>query len=127
MFNPGGLFRGDRVARVRFGRGVVGNTTYGFWAVCVASVGIAWAFADNPGYGVILIGGIVGTYLIFLIGTWSFAGKHPDLAMLGDSEWLRYVEHQAAIKGLAQLPASPLITDPEADTELPPPSKTDGP
>ena len=92
-------------------------------------MGIAWAFADNPGYSVMLIGALVVTYLILLIGTWFFAGKHPDLAMLGDSEWLQYqyLENRVAIGGLPNLPDSPSITDPESDIELPPPGKNDGP
>ena len=36
-------------------------------------------------------------------------------------------ERQAAIKGLTEFPTSTSIIDPEAGTELPPPSKTDGP
>lgn len=68
-------------ARVRLGRGVVGNTTYALWAVGATIVGVSWALRTTPEIALIADGGLLLIYLIYLIGTYLFANKHPDLAM----------------------------------------------
>jgi hypothetical protein len=71
-------------ARFRFGRGVVGNTTYGLWATGAALIGVSFALQASPGMAVIADAGIILIYLVYLGGTYLFAHKHPDMAMLGE-------------------------------------------
>jgi hypothetical protein len=56
-----------------------------------------------------LVGGI---YLVYLFTTHRFADKHPDLAALGDSEWLAWAQGQIAAKNMPVIPTTPGIIDP---------------
>ncbi len=117
MFDPRRLIDSIRdhpegLARVRLGRGVVGNTTYGFITACAASVGLVWALNAHPWFAVGSCVAVWGGFLWYLRGTYKFADEHPDLAMLGDSEWLRYAEAQLAAKGVSELPPAPIIEAP---------------
>ena len=53
-------------------------------------------------------------YLLYLAGTYFFAHGHPDLAMLGDSEWLAYRQSEMAAKNHLDLNALPSTSDPLA-------------
>lgn len=118
MVNPRQYFESffrnpDGGARIRLGRGVVGNTTYGFCAAA-ASVGVVgWSLRDTPAAALTAIALLCVVFLIYLIGTWRFADKHPDRAMLGDSEWLRWWEQErTGLRGLPNAPNTPTVTDP---------------
>lgn len=106
--NPEGL------SRVRLGRGVVGNSTYiaigAFAAISVVSMSFT-----NPWFSIcsIIIVLIFATYLIR--GTWIFADKHPDLAMLGDTEWLQYQTHIAG-RDVSSAPIGPIIEAPDVES-----------
>jgi hypothetical protein len=102
----------EGMARLRLGRGVVGNTTYALYAAVAAAVGITWALDNSPGMALLADAGIGVTYLIYLFGTYIFAHSHPDLAMLGDSEWLAYRQSEMASKDQPNLPALPPTSDP---------------
>jgi hypothetical protein len=104
--NPEGL------ARVRLGRGVVGNTTYGFVGLCSAGILIVWALNKNPGYAFASLIALIFVYLLYLFGTYKFADKNPETAMLGDSEWLQLKNKQMAAKGINEFPEGPVIEAP---------------
>jgi hypothetical protein len=88
----------DSFARVRLGRGVVGNTTYGLWATGATLIGVSFALRNSPAMALIADAGIIFVYLSYLIGTYIFAHNHPDMAMLGDTEWLKWHEHQSTAR-----------------------------
>lgn len=102
----------EGVARIRLGRGVVGNTTYAFWATCAVVIFVAIAMRGSPGYAVLLCIAIMLLFLMFLAGTYWFADRHPDRAMLGDAEWLQWHQSQLAGKDLPHVPAANPVLDP---------------
>lgn len=115
----------DALARVRMGRGVVGNTTYAFWAACAAIIAALLFLSSSPLYALAAIFLVGSLFVIFMLRTHAFADKHPDLAMLGDTEWLQYKELQGAkhaeIIDLAQEPVeaagSPKLINPSSKGE----------
>jgi hypothetical protein len=82
----------------------VGNTTYATIAFFVCAAGIGAAFRSEPPMALGAIGLLIIPYLVYIVGTWRFADKHPDRAMLGDSEWLRHQELQFAALGYGPVP-----------------------
>jgi hypothetical protein len=44
------------------------------------------------------IGGLLLVFVIYLVGTYAFAHLHPDLAALGDTEWLKWSKDQLTAK-----------------------------
>jgi hypothetical protein len=126
-FNFWRFFRGnpEGIARLRLGRGVVGNTTHAFWGSCLLGVGAVFALRDNPWATLAALFLIAAMYLIYMFATHRFADKHPDRAMLGDAEWLAWAQSQTAAKDFAALPASPTTIDPASDKVLPPPGIID--
>lgn len=98
--------------QVKLGAGVVYFTTAAFIAFCAAIGGISWALSKDPylALAVVVIVAIVG--VIYLLGTWRFADKHPDQAALGGTSWLRLRELQIEAKDQPQLVPQPPSTDP---------------
>jgi hypothetical protein len=103
---------GEPPERVRVGAGVVGHTTYALIGGCVAIGGICWALSHTPEYALGVAAIVAVLLVIFLLGTWFFANKHPDQAAMGGSEWRRFREAQIASKHHLDLPALPPISDP---------------
>lgn len=102
----------EGVARLRLGRGVVGNTTYAFYALAAAGAAITWALRDSPGMAILAVGGLIIAFLVYLFGTYVFARWFPDMAMLGDSEWLALRQSEMASKNNSRIPTLPPTTDP---------------
>jgi len=102
----------EGVARLRLGRGVVGNTTYGLYAALAAAAVITVALKDSPWAALTADAGIGVAYLLYLAGTYIFSHAHPDLAMLGDSEWLAYRQAEMASKNNLTLSVLPATSDP---------------
>jgi hypothetical protein len=88
----------EGIARFRLGRGVLGNTTYAFWAAIAGAVAMTVALRNEPSMALIADGGIAVVFLIYLFGTYAFAHTHPDMAMLGDMEWLQWYKDQMGAK-----------------------------
>jgi hypothetical protein len=91
----------DSVSRFRLGRGVLGNTTYAFAALSAGIVGITWALRGDPFMALVADAGLLVVFLVYLLGTYIFAHHHPDMAMLGDLEWLQWSQNQMAAKDKA--------------------------
>lgn len=104
--NPEGL------ARIRLGRGVVGNTTYAFISVVAAVAVVAFFFKGNLTVGAWIIGALLLVFVIYFLGIFWFAHKHPNVAMLGDAEYLQLMESKMAAAGLRTLPKGEIIEDP---------------
>jgi hypothetical protein len=102
----------EGVARLRLGRGVVGNTTYAFYAAVAAMVLVTGALHNSASMAFAADVFIGIMYLIYLAGTYFFAHGHPDLAMLGDSEWLAYRQSEMAAKHHLNIDALPSTSDP---------------
>ena len=107
----------EGAAKVKLGAGVVYLTTAAVIAFFVAVGGICWALSNSAliALGVVAILAVV--LAVFLVGTWTFADKHPDQAALGGSWWLKYREMQMAaeaktIEGRVVEPALKSSTDP---------------
>jgi hypothetical protein len=116
------LFAGNQENRpdqVRLGSGVVITTAAVVVAAGVSITGIAWALSAAPSYGAVVIAMFLLVVVIFLLGTWRFADKHPDQAALGGTSWLKLRQLQLRIesKGASKLDILP----PTANPELPPP------
>ena len=101
--------------RVRVGSGVVGHTTYVQIGVCVSVPALAWALSGSPLIALAGIAVLVGGALIHSVGTWIFAGRHPDLAAAGGREYRLLRELQMVAKGFSSVPEcafrSIVITD----------------
>jgi hypothetical protein len=84
-----GVGGGDDVRHVKLAPGVVGHTTT---AVVVAAVVIAaevYFLRSVPWAMAVAVGATVFVVTVYLVGTWRFADKHPDLALMGGSELLQ--------------------------------------
>jgi hypothetical protein len=88
--------------QIRFGRGVVGRTSYatiailGIWAVVVARL------SENLLLdGALLLGGLISTgiYCWWVKGTHRYAKENPALALLEGAELLEYQRFEAQVKG----------------------------
>jgi hypothetical protein len=66
--------------RLPSGCGVVACTTAGLWAVGGALVGVSFAFRETPVIALIADGGIIFTYLVYLVSGLVFAHKHRDMS-----------------------------------------------
>lgn len=85
---------------IRFARGVVGNTTYAMCAGLLAIGIAAFALRGSPPMAIAVIV-IIGLLLAwYLHGTWKFADKHPELALLGGAELLKWREMDMGAKNV---------------------------
>jgi hypothetical protein len=103
---------GEGPNRVRIGGGVVINTTYAILGVCTAAGVIAWGLNAAPIFALGIITILAAVLVVYLLGTWRFADKHPDQAALGGSSWLRFRQMQLESKGNPEIAPLPPITDP---------------
>ena len=117
----------ERPDQVRLGSGVVITTATVVVAAGVSITGIAWALSTAPSYGVAITAMFLIVVVIFLLGTWRFADRHPDQAALGGTSWLKLRQMQMRIQSKgSKAEALP----PTANPELPPPDSRkllDGP
>lgn len=97
---------------VRLARGVVGNATYVVCAAFAAIAAVGWAFSGRPEIALTIICIIAAVAGLYLVGNWLFAHLHPDVALLGGAELLRWRELDMAAKGIKILPDDPNITPP---------------
>jgi hypothetical protein len=92
----GGAETDEDGVQIELGPGIVGLTTVAVIVALVVVACCAYFLAKFP----LLLAGIVGTIafllLIYLFGTWIFAHKHPDLALLGGGKLLQYRKMQMA-------------------------------
>ncbi|HZL59847.1 MAG TPA: hypothetical protein VFC38_09105 [Stellaceae bacterium] len=95
---------GEALDRVRFARGVVGNTTYAICAALAAIAAVAFSFSSHPGVAELLILVIVGVVSLYLLGTWIFSHLNPGLALLGGAELLKWRQMEMGAKGMTILP-----------------------
>jgi hypothetical protein len=86
--------------RVRLARGVVGNTTYAVCCAFLLLVAVAFGLAAHPYIALSAIAIICGVLLVYLFGTWIFAHRHPDQALLGGAELLQWRQMDMAAKGI---------------------------
>jgi hypothetical protein len=110
-------------SRIRLGAGVVYLTTAAFIAACAAIGGVCWALSRDPWFALAVTAIVAVLGIVFFLGTWRFADKHPDQAALGGTSWLRLRELQIESKGQPLMQVLPSSTDPLQ--QLPPsPSKS---
>jgi hypothetical protein len=76
-----------------------------------AIVGVSWAFSGRPEFALIVISIIAGFAAVYLFGTWIFSHFHPDLALLGDAELLKWRQMDMGAKGI-QIPINQPNTTP---------------
>jgi hypothetical protein len=125
MANPYCLFRmwqyllhrflgiGEAPDAVRFGVGVVGHTTRVMLAVIAGAVAICFALADHAYFAFAVIILLIVLVVLYLLGTWHFAGKHPDQAAMGDTVWLKYRQFEAERKNAGSVTSLPPQSDPQ--------------
>jgi hypothetical protein len=90
----------------------VGHTTYVQIGVCAGVPAVAWALSGSPIIALCGIGLLVGGALAHNVGTWLFAGRYPDLAAAGGTEYRRLRELQMGAQGFSSIPEIPAISDP---------------
>lgn len=99
---------------VKFGRGVVGKTSYatlalfGLWAI------ILFRLSDNLILDALLLaagGAVTLIYLWWVNRTQKFATENPGLAMLEGAQFLEYQKWEAEIRGHPPLSAQRIPPD----------------
>jgi hypothetical protein len=102
---------------IRLGSGLLGKSAIviGFLIICV---GIALFRLHNDLYifGALVFGAVV--FFAWFIPIIRFADKHPDAALLEGAQWAQHQRDQLAAKGMASLPASPIIPAPNSAPPL---------
>lgn len=102
--------------RVKFGRGVVGKTTYaavatiGLWAAIVFRLSTdLWLNLS------LVLAGLVGTGVCiwFVRGTQRFARENPAQAMLEGAEFIEYQKWEAEVKGISGPLRGKVIPNPQ--------------
>ena len=91
----------------------MGHTTYVQIGVCVSAPPLAWALSGSPLIALAGIGALVVGALVHSIGTWIFAGRHPDLAAAGGTEYRLLRQLQMGAKGFSSVPEIAPVTDPQ--------------
>jgi hypothetical protein len=112
---------GEALERVRTGAGVVGNTRYVIIALWAAAVPITWALSPDPIIAICAVAIFAFVTVIFFIGTWIFAERNPDQAVMGGSEYRRFRQAQLASKSSPNIPNLPPTVDPLRPLPPPPP------
>jgi hypothetical protein len=87
-------------ASVRLGRGVVGNTTFGLWAVSLLALGATITFVTKgyPEYGLTSLGMCMVFYIFYQISTWVGVYFNTDAGAAADEDYAHVVatRHLAA-------------------------------
>lgn len=116
------LPRGNWVTRVtasvRLGRGVVGNTTFGFWAACLLALGLGVTFIVKgyPGYALAALAMCWALYLSYQGVTWLGVSKNADAGATGDEDYATVVRHRiSAAKDLPEIPQMTPIESPRLE------------
>jgi hypothetical protein len=106
---------GEHYRGIKFGRGVVGKTSY----VILGLIGLwtAIIFRLSPDMwlsGALFAAGLIitGVSIWWVRGTQAFAEKNPELAMLEGAELVEYKKWEAEIKGLSGPVRGRTIPDP---------------
>lgn len=85
---------GSDTWRLKLGPGVVGITGTAVIAI-MGAVGVAaLALRDQPQTLIPAVEIIIGFGFLFLLGSWIFAHFHPDLALLGGADLLKFRQLQ---------------------------------
>ena len=98
--------------QLRFGAGVVGHTARVIIALCAAGGAVGLALSGTPAIALQIISVISGVVVVFMLGTWWFAHKHPDLAAMGGADFRKVREIQMAAQGHPRVPLMPGVADP---------------
>jgi len=99
----------EGVSRLRLGRGVLGNTTYAVVAYLIATAAVTWSLNKTPEWALLAVLVLTTVFVVYLVGSYIFAHLHPDLAMLGDSEWLTYQQQMGAKDKSIIIDQSPVV------------------
>ncbi|MGB7077062.1 MAG: hypothetical protein WBD53_07725 [Xanthobacteraceae bacterium] len=89
------------------------NTTRAFLGLCAAAGVVAWGLSGAPLFAIAAVGILAVVLVVFLMGTWRFADRHPDQAALGGSSWLKFRQLQMEAKDAPELVPLPPTTDPK--------------
>lgn len=74
---------------LQLGPGVVGNTTTAVVIAVIATAAEAYFLHDQPMVMFGVMGMTLVLVLVYLFGTWRFAERHPDLALMGGADLLQ--------------------------------------
>lgn len=102
---------------IKFGRGVVGKTSYATLAIVAVWLTIIMRLSANLWLDVALFlagGAATAVYVWWVSRTQRFATENPGLALLEGAELIEYQKWEAQIKGQPPLD-SPRIPDPDAE------------
>ena len=102
---------------VKLGPGVVGNSTFAVIAAFVGIPATAWALSSHPDYALVAIAIEAFLLFSFLVGSWVYAHKHPDHALMGGAELLQLRKAQIAAPGIKVVENAPIVSDPENPVE----------
>jgi hypothetical protein len=108
----------------RWGGGVVSNTTFAAIVAFLTMPFIAWALSREPLIALAACGMVALVVLILFFGTWFFAPRHPELAMLSGPEYYRLKQ---AEMGTMDNPKIMDATNVEAPNQIEGPKPSNGP
>jgi len=111
---------GEALERVRAGAGIVRNTTYVIVALWAAAVPILWALSPDHLSQLCALAIFAFMTVFYLLGTWRFAERNPDQAVMGGSEFRRFRQSQLASKGRPHIPNLSSMPDPLKPPPPPP-------
>ena len=103
----------EGVSRIRLKGGLVGKTCMVLIVVALATAAIVWAVRDvwSCRIALVLLPALVFVLLWRVI---SFAGNHPEAALLEGSEFLIHQQMLLATKDVPELPEAPSEPSPDA-------------
>lgn len=104
-------FSPSDLSRVQLGPGVVANTTTALVASVIATAAEAYFLREQPA---VMFGAMAMTLiltLVYLVGTWRFAERQPDLALMGGAELLQLRRMQMGAKDpqIIDVNATPVV------------------
>jgi hypothetical protein len=105
----------ERGQSVKFGRGVVGKTSYAAVATIGLWIAIVFRLSTNPWLNLGLVtAGLFGTAVCiwFIRGTQRFARENPAQALLEGAQFVEYQKWEAEVKGISGPIGGRAIPDP---------------
>jgi hypothetical protein len=97
--------------KVRLGGGVVGKISYAVIALILV-LGVIARQTTDPRILIILAGGAVGVFLIYLVSILVFTARHKEFALLDGAELIAYRHLEITAKDNPNPPKQPIVTDP---------------
>jgi len=104
----------SNISKIKLHGGLVGKVSMVLISLTLALSGVAIALKDKT-IAIIIICGLLPTVAVFLWKIISFAGKHPDVALLEGAEFLA---HEQILYGTKEHPTLTESSNQEAHVKI---------